>query len=79
MAALSACSWLLPGEWREELSGAAPPATDVVADWIAFANAQTDQFGKANERTRAVIDIVERCEESDRAVRSARPKALRVF
>ncbi|MGL5446588.1 MAG: hypothetical protein ACRDBL_04690 [Rhabdaerophilum sp.] len=56
------------------------PATGAVADWIAFADAQTGQLDKANERTAAAIGIVERCEERDRAaVKKARRKLLGVF
>lgn len=47
---------------------------------MAFADAQTGQLDKANDRTTAVIGIVERCEERDRkAVDKARPKFLGIF
>jgi len=51
-----------------------------VGDWIAFADAQTGQLDKANERYVAAVGIVERCEERDKAaVKKARPKFLGVF
>jgi hypothetical protein len=37
-----------------------------VADWVSFADQQTGQLDKANERTLAAIGIVERCEARDR-------------
>ena len=80
MAAPSACSSLLPSEWREGVPGAALPEGSTVGDWIAFADAQTGQLDKANDRTSAAIGIVERCEERDRAaVKRTRRKFLGVF
>lgn len=80
MAAPSACSSLLPSEWREGVPGADLPQGSTVGEWIAFADAQTGQLDKANDRTKAAIGIVERCEERDReAVKRARPKFLGVF
>ncbi len=58
LSAPSACSTLLPGEWREGVPGADLPAGETVGDWIAFADAQTGQLEKANDRTRAAIGIV---------------------
>lgn len=56
------------------------PEGSTVGDWIAFADAQTGQLDKANERTRAAIGIVERCEARDAAaVKRARRKVLGVF
>lgn len=56
------------------------PAGSTVGDWIAYADAQTGQLDKANERTRAAIGIVERCEERDReAVKKARRKVFGLF
>jgi hypothetical protein len=50
------------------------------ADWIAFADAQTAQLDKANDRTKSAIGIVERCEARDRAaVSKARRKVLGLF
>lgn len=80
MAAQSACSSLLPGEWREPVPGAPLPDGQSVGDWIAFGDAQTGQLDKANDRTVSAIGIVERCEARDReAVKRARPKFLGIF
>lgn len=80
MASQSACSSLLPDEWRAGVPGADLPAGDTVGDWIAFADAQTGQLDKANDRTKAAIGIVERCEARDReAVKKARRKVLGLF
>ena len=80
MTSRSACSSLLPSDWREGVPGADLPAGDTVGDWIAFADAQTGQLDKANDRTRAAIGIVERCEQRDReAVQRAKPKFLGIF
>lgn len=62
------------------MPGAPLPEGDTVGDWIAFADAQTGQLDKSNDRYRAAVGIVERCEERDReAVKAARPKFLGVF
>lgn len=80
MASQSACSSLLPDEWRAGVPGADLPAGDTVGDWIAFADAQTGQLDKANDRTKAAIGIVGRCEARDReAVKKARRKVLGLF
>lgn len=84
MASQSACSSLLPSEWREGVPGADLPGSGpggaTVGDWIAYADAQTGQLDKANDRTKAAIGIVERCEERDRAaVKKARRKVLGLF
>lgn len=80
MASPSACSSLLPSEWREGVPGADLPEGSTVGDWIAFADAQTGQLDKANDRTRAAIGIVERCETRDAAaVKRARRKVLGLF
>jgi hypothetical protein len=56
------------------------PMGATVGDWIGFADAQTAQLDKANERTIAAIGIVERCEGRDReAVKRARPRFLGLF
>jgi len=80
VATPGACSSLLPPEWREGVPGAPLPDGATVGDWIAFADAQTGQLDKANDRTTAAIGIVERCEERDRqAVRRSRRKVLGLF
>ncbi len=80
MSAPSACSSLLPPEWREGVPGAALPAGSTIGEWIAFADAQTGQLDKANDRYRAAAGIVERCEERDReAVKRSRRKILGIF
>lgn len=80
MASQSACSSLLPDEWREPVPGAPLPEGSTVGDWIAFGDAQTGQLDKANDRTGAAIGIVARCEARDReAVKRARPRFLGIF
>lgn len=80
MAANSACSSLLPADWREGVAPAPLPAGDTAGDWIAFADAQTAQLDKSNDRYKAGIGIVERCEARDRAaVKASRRKVLGVF
>lgn len=76
----SACSTLLPADWLEGVPGAPLPQGDTVGDWIAFSDAQTGQLDKANDRYRAGVGIIQRCEDRDReAVKRARPKVLGVF
>lgn len=80
MSAQSACSTLLPDEWRKGVDGAPLPDGDTVGDWIAFGDAQTGQLDKANDRYKAAVGIVARCEERDRAaVKRSRPKVLGIF
>lgn len=80
VASQSACSQLIPSEWREGVPGADLPKAATVGAWIAFADAQTGQLDKANERTAAAIGIVERCEERDRAaVRKSRRRFFGIF
>ncbi len=64
----SSCATLIPTEWRAGVPGAAIPAGDTSGEWVAFADAQTGQLEKANDRTRASIEIVERCDARDAAV-----------
>jgi hypothetical protein len=53
--------------------GAPLPEGTSVADWISFADQQTGQLDKANDRTLSAIGIVERCEARDAAaVKAAR-------
>ncbi|KPL67397.1 hypothetical protein SZ64_04320 [Erythrobacter sp. SG61-1L] len=62
------------------MPGADLPQGETVGDWIAFGDAQTGQLDKANDRYRAAVGIVERCEERDReAVKRSRHKFLGVF
>lgn len=76
----SACSSLLPNEWRGGVEGAALPSQDTVGEWIAFGDAQTGQLDKSNDRYRAAVGIVERCEARDReAIEAAKPKFLGLF
>lgn len=80
MAANSACSSLLPPDWAEGVAGAPLPAGDTVGDWVQFADAQTGQLDKSNDRYRAAVGIVSRCEARDRAaVERSRPKFLGLF
>jgi len=76
----TACSTLLPPEWREGVQGADLPQGSTVGDWIVFADAQTGQLDKANSRYNESVGIIERCEQRDReAVRKSRRKFLGVF
>lgn len=62
------------------MAGAPLPEGEQVGDWVAFGDAQTAQLDKANDRYRAGIGIVSRCEARDRkAVERARPKFLGIF
>ena len=80
VATPSACSSLLPDEWRKGVTGAPLPVGETVGDWIAFGDAQTAQLDKANDRYGAAVGIVGRCEARDAAaVKKARPKVLGVF
>jgi hypothetical protein len=80
VAARSACSSLLPAEWAEGVAGAPLPQGQSVGDWIQFADAQTGQLDKANDRYSAAVGIVARCEARDReAVQRSRPKVLGLF
>lgn len=80
VAAPSACSDLLPAEWREPVAGAPLPQGDSVGEWVAFGDGQTAQLDKANDRTTSAIGIVERCEKRDReAVNRARKPWWKVF
>lgn len=74
VAASSACSALLPQEWRQPVPGAPLPTGETVGDWVAFGDAQTGQLDKANDRTVTSIGIIERCEERDKAAIAAASK-----
>jgi hypothetical protein len=76
----SACSALIPDNWRLGVEGAELPAGDTVGDWIAFADAQTGKLDVANGRTADSLAIIERCEARDaKAVQRSRPKVLGLF
>lgn len=80
VAASSACSSLLPEDWNLGVAGAPLPEGDQVGDWIQFADAQTGQLDKSNDRYRAAVGIVSRCEARDRdAVARSRPRLLGLF
>jgi hypothetical protein len=64
-SAPASCAAILPPEWEEGVAGADLPSGDSVGDWIAFGDAQTGKLDLANERTKASIGIVERCESRD--------------
>lgn len=77
----SACSTLLPDEWMKGV-----PSADLgnggatVGDWIKFADAQTGQLDKANERYVAGVGIIRRCEARDRdALKRAKPRFLGII
>jgi hypothetical protein len=57
------------------------PEADTVADWISFADQQTGQLDKANDRALAAIGIIERCEARDQAAvkRARRGRFLGLF
>jgi hypothetical protein len=60
--------------------GAPLPEGETVGELAAFADAQTGQLDKANDRYGAAVGIIERCEERDRtAIQRARPKFLGLF
>jgi len=46
--------------------GAPLPEGDTVGEWVAFADAQTGQLDKANDRIIVSIGIIERCEARNR-------------
>lgn len=80
-ASAAGCSKLLPTEWKAGVAGAELPAGNTVGDWISFADAQTGKLDQANERTKAAIGIVERCEARDAEAvkRATRRRFLGVF
>lgn len=80
ISAPSDCSTLLPSEWLDGVPSAPLPDGETVGDWIAFADAQTGQLDKSNDRYRAAVGVVGRCEARDRqAVKRSRPKVLGIF
>ena len=73
-SAPSACSSLLPEEWKQGVPSARLPDDQTVGGWITFGDAQTGQLDKANDRYKAGVGIVERCEARDReAVKRSKP------
>ena len=77
----NSCASLLPQEWKQGVAGAPLPDGDTVGDWIAFGDAQTGRLDIANDRTKAAIGIVERCEARDAAAvkKATRRKFLGIF
>lgn len=64
----SACSSLLPADWLNGVDSAdLGDGGALLSDWIKFADAQTGQLDKSNDRYKAAVGIVSRCEERDRA------------
>lgn len=63
------------------MPGAALPGGQTVGEWIAFADAQTAQLDKANDRTAAAITVVERCEarDQDAVSKAGRHKLFGIF
>ena len=77
----SSCSSLLPEEWKQGVAGAPLPDGDTVGDWIAFGDAQTGKLDQANDRTKASIGIIQRCEARDAAAikRATKRRFLGIF
>ena len=72
-ASAASCSSLVPDNWKQGVAGADLPIGNVLADWIAFGDAQTGKLDQANGRTADAIAIVERCEARERdALKRAR-------
>lgn len=87
MATAGDCSILIPDSWRLGVEGATLPEGSTVADWIAFADAQTGKLDASNDRFQSAFGvpggdggIIGRCEARDRrAVERSRPKFLGLF
>lgn len=75
------CSSLIDPEWAKGVPGADLPSDDTVAAWQIFGDAQTGKLDVANDRTKATIGIIGRCEARDRqAIGKAKGGALhRIF
>jgi len=72
-----ACTSLIPDLWRTPVPGTPLPEGSTVADWTSFADKQTGQLDKANDRTLSTIGIIESCEARDReAVNRSKRKRL---
>jgi len=80
-ASAAGCSALLPPDWKQGVAGAPLPEGETVGDWISFADAQTGRLDIANDRTKATISIVERCEARDAEAvkRATRRRFLGIF
>jgi hypothetical protein len=80
-ASSAGCSALLPPEWKNGVPGAELPEGNTVGDWISFADQQTGRLDTANDRMKATVGIVERCEARDAAAikRATRRRFLGIF
>lgn len=81
LATPNACSKLIPPSYRNGVVAADLPTSNTIGDWIVFADAQTGQLDKANDRQATTIHITETCERLQReAVEASRPrKFLGIF
>lgn len=80
VATPGACSALIPDSWRLGVAGAELPEGNVIADWIAFADAQTGRLDDANGRLADAMHIIGGCERrAAQAVERSRPKVLGIF
>jgi hypothetical protein len=76
-ASAAGCSTLLDPEWEKGVAGAELPTEDTVGAWIIFGDAQTGKLDVANDRTKAAIGIVKRCEARDvAALKRAKRRGL---
>jgi hypothetical protein len=77
----NSCATLLPQEWKQGVAGAPLPDGDTVGDWVSFADQQTGKLDIANDRTKASIGIIERCEARDKLAveRATRRRFLGIF
>jgi hypothetical protein len=65
IATPSACSSLLPLEWKDGVPGAPLPDGNTVGDWEKFSDAEAGQLDKANDHYVSAVGIVARCEARD--------------
>lgn len=70
------CGALIPAEWRKPIPGAELPPLDADVGAIGkFADAQTGQLDKANDRDAAKDHIRDTCEAMQRAaIEKSRPR-----
>lgn len=74
------CSAYVPRSWLAGVAGADLPQGNVIADWIAFADAQTGRLDDANGRLADAMHIIGECERrAAQAVERSRPKVLGIF